>query len=59
MREVFESGADKLQAGSHQKCLSAPPTSLFVEGDPVRLGQVFVNILNNAANTRPMMAPLI
>ncbi|WP_246716454.1 MULTISPECIES: hybrid sensor histidine kinase/response regulator [unclassified Methylocystis] len=49
VREVFEHGADKLQAGKHRKQLFAPPTQLFIDGDPVRLGQVFANILNNAA----------
>ncbi|NUJ78789.1 hybrid sensor histidine kinase/response regulator [Methylocystis sp. FS] len=49
VREVFEHGADKLQAGKHRKHFYAPSTELFIEGDPIRLGQVFVNLLNNAA----------
>lgn len=49
VREVFEHGADKFQAGKHRKRLSAPSTPLIIDGDPVRLGQVFANILNNAA----------
>jgi signal transduction histidine kinase/CheY-like chemotaxis protein len=49
VREVFENGADKLQAGKHRKQLSANSTQLFIDGDPVRLNQVFANILNNAA----------
>lgn len=49
VRDVFEHGADKLQAGKHRKHFYAPSTELFIEGDPIRLGQVFVNLLNNAA----------
>jgi CheY-like chemotaxis protein len=49
VREVFENGADKLQAGKHRKQFSAPSTPIFIDGDPVRLGQVFTNLLNNAA----------
>ena len=49
VREVFEKGADKLQAGKHRKQFYAPSTELFIEGDPIRLGQVFSNLLNNAA----------
>jgi len=49
VREVFEKGADKLQAGKHRKQFHASSTELFIEGDPVRLGQIFSNLLNNAA----------
>ncbi|MBG0798519.1 response regulator [Methylocystis sp. L43] len=49
VREVFEKGADKFQAGKHRKQFHASSTELFIEGDPIRLGQVFSNLLNNAA----------
>ncbi|KAF0136626.1 MAG: histidine kinase [Methylocystaceae bacterium] len=49
VREVFEQGADKLQAGKHRKQFHASSAELFIEGDPVRLGQIFSNLLNNAA----------
>ena len=38
-----------LDAGGHHFRMSLPPREVVVHGDPVRLAQVFANLLNNAA----------
>ena len=38
-----------IEAGCHELQLSIPPEPLLVHADPVRLAQVFGNLLNNAA----------
>ncbi len=40
---------DRLLDRTHQLTVSLSPEPLFVEGDPVRLAQVFGNLLTNAA----------
>ncbi len=39
----------KIEAQRHQLVVSLPDEPLFVDGDPVRLAQVFANLLDNAA----------
>src|SRR5690606_15609328 len=38
-----------LDAGGHRFGLSLPPREVVLHADPVRLAQVFANLLNNAA----------
>jgi CheY-like chemotaxis protein len=42
-----------IEAGRHELQLSIPPEPLMVHADPVRLAQVFGNLLNNAAKYTP------
>lgn len=47
--QAMETSQPLIQAGRHETNLSLPSQSLVVDGDPVRLAQVFANLLNNAA----------
>jgi PAS domain S-box-containing protein len=42
-----------IEAGRHELQLRIPPDPLMVHADPVRLAQVFGNLLNNAAKYTP------
>jgi signal transduction histidine kinase/CheY-like chemotaxis protein len=46
---AIESSRPFVESGRHQLILNAPTTPLIVEGDSVRLTQVFANLINNAA----------
>ena len=50
---AVETSGPALEAGRHQFSLHLPPTPLWVDADPVRLAQVFSNLLNNAAKYTP------
>jgi PAS domain S-box-containing protein len=47
--EAVETSTPLVQARGHQLTVSLPPEPARVHGDPVRLGQVVANLLNNAA----------
>ncbi len=49
LRSAMETSRPLIEAAGHQLAFSAHDDSLVVEGDPVRLGQIFANLLNNAA----------
>jgi signal transduction histidine kinase len=49
VRSAVETSQPLIDAAHHQLSLEIPPQPLFVEGDPVRLVQIFSNLLNNAA----------
>ena len=49
IRGAVETSRPLIEAGGHQLAISMPTESLVVRGDPVRLSQVFANLLNNAA----------
>ena len=53
LREVVKSALDTsrpwIEAGRHALEVSIPDESLYLDADPVRLAQVFSNLLNNAA----------
>ena len=54
LRAAVETATPLMQARGHTLTLDLRHPSLFVEADPVRVAQVFANLLNNAANyTRP------
>ncbi|KAF2989192.1 PAS domain-containing protein [Methylocystis sp. MJC1] len=49
MRQAIDMSRPVIERGGHVFSASFPELPLFVEGDPVRLTQVFANLLNNAA----------
>jgi len=46
---AVETSRPAIDSAGHELRLSVPPGALGVRGDPVRLAQVFANLLNNAA----------
>jgi PAS domain S-box-containing protein len=53
LRVAFETSRPHLEAAGHTLRAQLPAHPRFVEGDPVRLAQVFANLLNNAALYTP------
>jgi PAS domain S-box-containing protein len=49
IRGAVETSRPLIEAGRHELELELPEEALMVEGDSVRLAQVFANLLNNAA----------
>ncbi len=49
IRCAVETSRPLIDAGGHQLAISLPPEPIPLYGDSVRLGQVFANLLNNAA----------
>lgn len=49
IRSAVEASRPLIDAGDHQLAISLPSEPLIVHGDPMRLSQVFSNLLNNAS----------
>ena len=49
LRGAIETSRPLIDAGRHELVVELPPEPVRVHGDSVRLGQVFSNLLNNAA----------
>ena len=50
---AVETSLPLIEAGRHELSVQIPSEPLTVEADPTRLGQVFSNLLNNAAKYTP------
>jgi signal transduction histidine kinase/ActR/RegA family two-component response regulator len=53
MRTAMETVAPLVAARGHQLECSMPPEPIYLEADPVRLAQIFSNLLNNAIKFTP------
>jgi two-component system CheB/CheR fusion protein len=53
VRAAIETSAPAIEAGRHEVEVTLPDEPLVVDADPLRLAQVFVNLLNNAARYTP------
>lgn len=49
MRDAIESSGSFIDSCGQKLFVEMPPEALYVDADPVRLAQVFSNLLNNAA----------
>jgi PAS domain S-box-containing protein len=49
IQSALETSRPLIDAAGHEIAVEPPPQPVYVDGDPVRLAQVFSNLLNNAA----------
>jgi PAS domain S-box-containing protein len=53
LQDVVDSVRPIMQAASHELTTTLPAEPIMLEADPVRFGQIFLNLLNNAAKYTP------
>ena len=53
LRNAVETSLPLIEAAKHQLTVHVPPRTLALDADPVRLAQVFANLLNNSAKYTP------
>jgi len=53
VEHAVETSRPLVEAGRHQLEIDVPEAPLWVDADPVRLAQVFANLLNNSARYTP------
>ncbi|WP_145089697.1 hybrid sensor histidine kinase/response regulator [Anatilimnocola aggregata] len=49
VRDAVEASRAQIESGGHHLTVTLPPSPIMLDGDPARLSQVFLNLLNNAA----------
>jgi len=49
LRDAVEASRPLIDRGGHKLIVTLPPDPILLDADPTRLGQVFLNLLNNAA----------
>jgi len=50
---AVETARPLIDAARHELAVALPRDELFVDGDPIRLAQIFANLLNNSAKYTP------
>jgi CheY-like chemotaxis protein/two-component sensor histidine kinase len=54
IEQAIETSLPTIKEAGHELTIDAPPSAIYVDADLTRMGQVFANILNNAAKyTQP------
>ncbi len=53
VRAALDTSAPLVEAGEHRLAVELPAEPVWLEADPIRLAQVFSNLLNNAAKYTP------
>ena len=53
VRNAVETSEPLIREAGHRLEVQLPPGPVWLEGDPVRLAQIFANLLNNAARFTP------
>jgi signal transduction histidine kinase/ActR/RegA family two-component response regulator len=58
LRNALEASKPHIETARHRLAISLPAEPIIVDADPVRLAQVFTNLLNNAAKYTPEVGQL-
>jgi len=53
LRDALETSRPLIQSGGHELVVRVPDEPLWIDGDRMRLAQIFANLLNNAARYTP------